>query len=73
MADALGAADYIVVAVAGLTALIALSILTYMSLATAAADPDSISWLNVDFPNGFGLFGVGIGMLMKGYRSILAD
>ncbi len=48
----------------------AISILTYAFLATAAVKRTTSQWLNPELLSGLGLTGVGIGMVIKGYRSI---
>ena len=48
----------------------AASILTYALLTTAAVKRTTSRWLNVELLSGLGLTGVGIGMVVKGYRSI---
>lgn len=48
----------------------AISILAYALLTTAAVHRTASRWLNADVISGFGLTGVGIAMIIKGYRSI---
>lgn len=48
----------------------ALSILTYALLTTAAVKRITSRWLSADFLSGLGLTGVGVAMVIKGYRSI---
>lgn len=48
----------------------AISILTYALLATATVKRTTSRWLNPEILSGLGLTGVGIGMVIKGYRSI---
>lgn len=48
----------------------AMSILTYALLTTAAVKRTTSHWLNAELLSGLGLTGVGIGMVIKGYRSI---
>lgn len=48
----------------------AASILTYALLTTAAVKRTASRWLNAEFLSGLGLAGVGIGMIVKGYRAI---
>ncbi len=48
----------------------AMSILAYALLATAAVKRTTSRWLNPELLSGVGLTGVGIGMVIKGYRSI---
>ncbi|MFP7675764.1 LysE family translocator [Marivita sp. S0852] len=48
----------------------ACSILTYALLTTAAVKKTTSRWLSADLLSGLGLTGVGIAMVIKGYRSI---
>lgn len=48
----------------------AISILAYALLTRAAVKRTTSSWLNVDLLSGLGLLGVGIAMIIKGYRTI---
>ncbi|MEM9331082.1 MAG: LysE family translocator [Pseudomonadota bacterium] len=48
----------------------AISILAYALLTTAAVNRTTSRWVNADFLSGLGLTGVGIAMVIKGYRSI---
>ncbi len=51
----------------------AVSILAYALLTRAAVKRAASRWLNVDFLSGLGLLGVGIAMIVKGYRAIPSD
>lgn len=48
----------------------AVSILGYALLAMHAVRKATSRWLNVEVLSGLGLFGVGVGMMVKGYRAI---
>lgn len=48
----------------------AMSILAYALLTSAAVKRTTSRWLNSEFLSGLGLAGVGIGMIVKGYRAI---
>lgn len=48
----------------------AMSILAYALLTTAAVKHSASRWLNAELLSGLGLTGVGIAMMIKGYRSI---
>ncbi|WP_120632560.1 LysE family translocator [Ruegeria sp. EL01] len=48
----------------------AISILGYALLAMHAVRKATSRWLNIEALSGLGLFGVGFGMIVKGYRSI---
>lgn len=48
----------------------AMSILAYALLATSAVKRTASRWLNPELLSGLGLTGVGIGMVIKGYRAI---
>ncbi len=48
----------------------AISILTYALLTTAAVKGATTRWINADLLSGLGLTGVGIAMVVKGYRSL---
>lgn len=48
----------------------ALSILAYALLARYAVHRTASRWLNVDMLSGLGLAGVGVAMILKGYRAI---
>ena len=48
----------------------ALSILGYALLAMHAVNRTSSRWMNVDMISGMGLLGVGVAMVVKGYRAI---
>lgn len=48
----------------------AMSILAYALLTTAAVKRTTSRWVNAELLSGLGLTGVGIGMVIKGYRSI---
>ncbi|MCK0095299.1 LysE family translocator [Yoonia sp. F2084L] len=51
----------------------AISILAYALLTRAAVKRATSRWLNVDILSGLGLTGVGIAMIVKGYRAIPSD
>ena len=51
----------------------ATSILAYALLANAAVKRTTSRWLNPELLSGLGLTGVGFGMVIKGYRSILSN
>ncbi len=51
----------------------AASILAYALLAMHAVRRATSRWLNVEVLSGLGLFGVGVGMMVKGYRAILSN
>lgn len=51
-------------------ALDTVSILAYALLAMHAVKRTTSRWVNVDILSGMGLFGVGIAMVIKGYRAI---
>lgn len=48
----------------------AMSILAYALLTTAAVKRTTSRWVNAELLSGLGLTGVGIGMVIKGYRSV---
>ncbi|WP_299628825.1 LysE family translocator [uncultured Tateyamaria sp.] len=48
----------------------AISILAYALLTTAAVNRTKSRWINADVLSGIGLGGVGIAMLIKGYRAL---
>jgi homoserine/homoserine lactone efflux protein len=48
----------------------AISILGYALLAMYAVKRTTSRWVNVDILSGIGLFGVGVAMIVKGYRAI---
>ena len=48
----------------------AISILTYALLTNAALNRTASRWINADFLSGLGLTGVGMAMVIKGYRSL---
>jgi len=48
----------------------AISILTYALLTTAAVKRTTSRWINAGTLSGFGLAGVGIAMVVKGYRAL---
>ena len=48
----------------------AMSILAYALLTTAAVKRTTSRWVNAELMSGLGLTGVGIGMVIKGYRAI---
>lgn len=50
-----------------------LSILAYALLTMHAVRRTASRWLNVDVLSGLGLFGVGVGMVVKGYRAIPSE
>lgn len=51
----------------------AVSILGYALLAMYTVKRTTSRWANVDILSGFGLFGVGVAMIVKGYRAIPAN
>lgn len=48
----------------------ALSILGYALLAMHTIKRTASRWINVDILSGIGLFGVGVAMVIKGYKEI---
>lgn len=51
----------------------ALSILAYALLAMHAVNRTASRWVSVDFLSGLGLVGVGVAMIVKGYRAIPSE
>lgn len=51
----------------------AISILTYALATTYAVERTAARWVNADVLSGLGLSGVGIAMIVKGWRAIPAD
>ena len=48
----------------------AIAILAYALLTTAAVKRTAARWADADLLSGLGLFGVGVAMIVKGYRSL---